>query len=161
MGPPDDPSLTPADDSMGISEMVLMALSVARANFKVADLFPLKPMPSAVQTARTVLWIGAQRQSGKMRWIRSGTGTDQLQCLRNGETWLQNINFPMETDICKVRRRFGHPGEHFEEKRQARERPTTPLQSDLGQETCPTPPPGQTEKKCECCEEGRAPPAKP
>ena len=36
MGPPDDPNLTPADESQtGISEMA----GVASANFKVADLF--------------------------------------------------------------------------------------------------------------------------
>ena len=42
MGSPDDPNLTPADESqMGISEMavVLMSLGVAPANFKVAELF--------------------------------------------------------------------------------------------------------------------------
>ena len=42
MGPPDDPNLTPADESqMGISEMavILMSLGVAPANFKVAELF--------------------------------------------------------------------------------------------------------------------------
>ena len=42
VGPPDDPNLTPADESqMGISEMavVLMSLGVAPANFKVAELF--------------------------------------------------------------------------------------------------------------------------
>ena len=41
---------------------------------------------------------------------------------------------------------FGHPAERFEEKRQAQQRPTTPLQSDLAQETRPTPPCGQKEK---------------
>ena len=41
MGPPDDPSLTPADESLGISEMavILMSLGVAPANFKVAEGF--------------------------------------------------------------------------------------------------------------------------
>ena len=41
MGPPDDPSLTPNDELVGISEMavVLMSLGVAPANFKVAELF--------------------------------------------------------------------------------------------------------------------------
>ena len=42
MGPPDDPNLTPADESqMGISEMavILMSPGVAPANFKVAELF--------------------------------------------------------------------------------------------------------------------------
>ena len=42
LGPPDDPSLAPADESqMGISEMavILMSLGVAPANFKVAELF--------------------------------------------------------------------------------------------------------------------------
>ena len=41
MGPPDDPNLTPADESqMGISEMavILMSLGAAPANFKVAEL---------------------------------------------------------------------------------------------------------------------------
>ena len=42
VGPPDDPNLTPADESqMGISEMavILLSLGVAPANFKVAELF--------------------------------------------------------------------------------------------------------------------------
>ena len=41
MGPPDDPNLTSADESMGISEMavILMSLGVAPANFEVAELF--------------------------------------------------------------------------------------------------------------------------
>ena len=41
MGSPDDPSLTPADESMGISEMavIFMSLGVAAVNFKVAELF--------------------------------------------------------------------------------------------------------------------------
>ena len=42
MGLPDDPNLTPADESqMGISEMavILMSLGVAPANFEVAELF--------------------------------------------------------------------------------------------------------------------------
>ena len=42
VGPPDDPNLTPADDSqMGIREMavILMSLGVAQANFKVVELF--------------------------------------------------------------------------------------------------------------------------
>ena len=42
VGLPDDPNLTPADESqMGISEMavILMSLGVAPANFKVAELF--------------------------------------------------------------------------------------------------------------------------
>ena len=42
MGPPDDPNLTPADESqMGIIEMavILMSLGVAPANFTVAELF--------------------------------------------------------------------------------------------------------------------------
>ena len=39
MGPPDDPNLTPADESMGIGEMalILVSLGVAPANFKVAE----------------------------------------------------------------------------------------------------------------------------
>ena len=41
MGPPDDPNLAPADESMGIGEMAVihMSLGVAPANFKVAELF--------------------------------------------------------------------------------------------------------------------------
>ena len=42
VGPPDDPSLTPADESqMGISEMavILMSPGVTTANFNVAELF--------------------------------------------------------------------------------------------------------------------------
>ena len=42
VGLPDDPNLTPANESqMGISEMavILMSLGVALANFKVAELF--------------------------------------------------------------------------------------------------------------------------
>ena len=41
MGPPDDPSLTPNDELVGISEMavIFMSLGVAPANFKVAELF--------------------------------------------------------------------------------------------------------------------------
>ena len=42
VGPPDDPNLTPADESqMGISEMavILVSLGVAPANFKVAEWF--------------------------------------------------------------------------------------------------------------------------
>ena len=40
MGPPDDPNLTSADESM-VSEksVILMLLGVAPANFKVAELF--------------------------------------------------------------------------------------------------------------------------
>ena len=41
-GPPDDPSLTPNDELVGISEMaviLIMSLGVAPANFKVAELF--------------------------------------------------------------------------------------------------------------------------
>ena len=40
-GPPDDPNLTPANESMGISEMAVvpMSLGVAPATFKVAELF--------------------------------------------------------------------------------------------------------------------------
>ena len=41
MGPPDDRSLTPNDELVGISEMavILMSLGVAPANFEVAELF--------------------------------------------------------------------------------------------------------------------------
>ena len=42
VGPPDDPNLTPADESQtGISEMavILMSLGVAPAKFQVAELF--------------------------------------------------------------------------------------------------------------------------
>ena len=42
VGPPDDPNLTPADESqMGIREMavIFMSLGVAPANFKVAEWF--------------------------------------------------------------------------------------------------------------------------
>ena len=40
MGPLGDSNLTPADESMGISEMavIFMSLGVAPANFKVAEL---------------------------------------------------------------------------------------------------------------------------
>ena len=54
---------------------------------------PLKPAPNVGHTALHVSCIGAQRQSGKMRWRRFWTGTDQRKCLRSGETWPQNINF--------------------------------------------------------------------
>ena len=63
---------------------------------------PPKPASSVVQTALRVLWNGAQRRCGEMRWNRSQTGPDQQRYLKNGETWLQNINFPKETDTCKV-----------------------------------------------------------
>ena len=41
MSPSDDPNLTPADESMGISEIavILMSLGMAPANFKVAEHF--------------------------------------------------------------------------------------------------------------------------
>ena len=46
----------------------------------------------------------------------------------------------------RERRRVVQPGRRFEEKRQARQGSSAPLQSDLAQKTCSTPPRGQTEK---------------
>ena len=54
-------------------------------------------------------------------------------------------NSPWRPILARIRR-SGRLGQRFEEKRQKRQRSTTPLQSDLAQETCPTPPRGQTEE---------------
>ena len=57
VGLPDDPNLTPVDESqMGISEMavILMSLGVAPANVKVAELFCRNSFgDSAVESAAT------------------------------------------------------------------------------------------------------------
>ena len=89
MGPPDDPTLTPADESTGISEMtvILMSLIVAPANFKVAEWFCRNRFDD------TVVDMGFERgpevdyATGRLTWMMrsrwsrwSGASVMKSQC---------------------------------------------------------------------------------
>ena len=67
---------------------------------------------------------------------------------------------PWRPILARLRRRFGHLGERFEEKRQARQKPTAPLQTDLAAGNALDVATWTDRNKLECCEERRAPPGK-
>ena len=118
--------------------------------------FPLKPAPSAVQTALHVSRIGAQHRHGKMRWNKPEIGPDQERYWRNslaakhqlchGDRHLQGY----EDDLSNLEKALKKSDKHDTDRphlcraiwrrKRARRRHV------------------YRQNKWECCEEKRAPP---
>ena len=101
-GPPDDPRLTPADESqVGINEMavIFMSLGVAPANFKVADLFcrnrcgeaPVEEVVQRVRDDEPVFLIGPPmcQAFSTLTELTQATGTLSEVKLGCVVSWLQ------------------------------------------------------------------------
>ena len=111
---------------------------------------PLKPAPSAVQTALHVSWTGAQRRNGQRRWKKTGSGPDRRRSSR----------------YCKAPTSSGRPVLGGGSKttcpasKTLRIGPSTPLQSDRARSKHARRRLLDRKKELESCEEGRAPPRK-